>query len=76
MTGKLSIQKNIRAVARVMPYGKGKDVILTIPDWDIHPDSRLGHSSTINDPEFRRPVGELPRARRSRSVAPGYAGGR
>ena len=36
MTGELSIRKNIRAVARVMPYGKGKDVILTIPDWDIH----------------------------------------
>ena len=36
MTGELSIRKNIRAVARVMPYGKGKGVVLTIPEWDIH----------------------------------------
>ena len=72
MTGKLSIRKIVRAVARVMPYGKGKDVILTIPDCDFQVDKR----STISDPEFRGPVGELQRARRSRSVAPGYACGR
>ena len=72
MTGKLSIRKSIRAMARVMPYGKGKYVILTIPDWDF----QVGKRSTINDPEFRGPVGELPHARRSRSVAPGYACGR
>ena len=32
--------------------------------------------SDVNEPEFRGPVGELPRARRSRSVAPRYACGR
>ena len=72
MTGKLSIRKNIRAMARVMPYAKGKDVILTIQDWDFQVGKRL----TINEPEFRGPVGELLRARRSRSVAPRYACGR
>ena len=65
MTGKLSILKNIRAMAKFKP--QGKDVILTIPHWDF----QVGKRSTINDPEFRGPVGELPRARRSRSVAPG-----
>ena len=39
--GKLSIRKNIRAVAKVMPYGKGKDVIWTIPDWDFQVGKRL-----------------------------------
>ena len=61
-----------RAVARVMPYGKGNDVILTIPDFDFQVSKRL----TINEPKFRGPVGELPRARRYRSVAPRYACGR
>ena len=32
---------------RVMAYGKGKDVILTIPDWDIH--STNDRRSTIGD---------------------------
>ena len=45
---------------------------MTIPHWDF----QVGWRSTINDSEFRGPVGELPRARRSRSVAPGYACGR
>ena len=49
MTGKLSNRKNIRTMARVMPYGKGEDVIFTIPDCDF----QVGKRSTINDPEFR-----------------------
>ena len=55
MTGKLSIRKNIRGMARVIvPYGMGKDVILTIPEWDFQVGKRL----TINEPKFRGPVGE------------------